>query len=70
MAGAGRSMGNFPGPKIKKSGGAKEHLPKFGPIWGQLPIFEKFKIFEFGVSCPFWILVIAPFRLQQTLLVL
>jgi len=41
MPGSGRSMGNSPGPKIKKSGGANEHLPKFGPIWGQLPIFEK-----------------------------
>jgi len=35
---SGRSMGNSPGPKIKKVRGAKEHPPNLGP---------------FGVSCPF-----------------
>jgi len=47
-----------PGPKLKKVGGAKEHPPKFGPIWGQLPIFEKkFKILSLGLVAHFWILV-------------
>ena len=47
-------MGNAPGPKFKKVGGCKRAPPKFGPIWGQLPIFEKkIQNFEFGASCPF-----------------
>jgi len=51
-------MGNAPGPKIQKSGGCKRAPPKFGPIWGQLPIFEKkFKILSLGLVAHFWILV-------------
>ena len=36
-----------PGPKFKKWG-CKRAPPKFGPIWGQLPIFEFLKILSFG----------------------
>ena len=38
-----------PGPKFKKwGGGVQKSTPKFGPIWGQLPIFEKLKILSLG----------------------
>jgi hypothetical protein len=49
------------GPKLKKWGLQKAH-PKFGPIWGQLPIFEflfwHYKFFSFigvGVVVKVWL---------------